>query len=147
MNEINSTVLEDDDILEYHPMEDPREDDNLGILGCFHPKYDLTDKGVPFKAEMFEGWDEMEDYITGTLRSLVCLPVYMYDHSGITVSTSPFSCNWDSGQIGWIYTTAKRVGEIGFKQEEKESWSDYIARMKAALEAEVKVYDDYVTSC
>ncbi len=31
------------------------------------------------------------------------LPVYLYDHSGITINTVPYSCRWDSGQIGWIY--------------------------------------------
>jgi hypothetical protein len=24
----------------------------------------------------------------------------MYDHSGISVSMSPFSCSWDSGRVG-----------------------------------------------
>lgn len=28
------------------------------------------------------------------------LPVYAYIHSGISLSTSPFSCPWDSGQSG-----------------------------------------------
>lgn len=31
------------------------------------------------------------------------LPVFMYDHSGRTIRTTPFSCRWDSGQTGWVY--------------------------------------------
>ena len=29
-------------------------------------------------------------------------PLYMYDHSGITISTSPFGCRWDSGMVGCV---------------------------------------------
>ena len=29
--------------------------------------------------------------------------VYKYEHGGIALSTSPFNCPWDSGQIGYIY--------------------------------------------
>lgn len=39
-------------------------------------------------------------------------PVYAYIHGGMTVSLSPFSCSWDSGQLGRIwasdYETAKK---------------------------------------
>ena len=31
------------------------------------------------------------------------LPVYMYDHSAVALSTNPFSCPWDSGQVGVIW--------------------------------------------
>ena len=35
----------------------------------------------------------------------VGMPVYAYVHSGATISTSPFSCPWDSGQSGFVYVT------------------------------------------
>lgn len=38
-------------------------------------------------------------------------PLYLYDHSGITISMRPFSCPWDSGQVGWIYVSIKRFKE------------------------------------
>lgn len=31
------------------------------------------------------------------------LPLYLYDHSGITMSTTTFSCPWDSGRVGMIF--------------------------------------------
>ena len=47
----------------------------------------------------------------------IVLPVYLYDHSGIRISTSPFSCPWDSGQVGVIYCTKKKaVYEFGKKR-------------------------------
>lgn len=29
-------------------------------------------------------------------------PLYVYDHSGTTYATRPFSCPWDSGRVGII---------------------------------------------
>jgi hypothetical protein len=34
----------------------------------------------------------------------VYLPIYAYEHGGIALSTGSFSCRWDSGQLGWIWT-------------------------------------------
>jgi hypothetical protein len=62
------------------------------------------------------------------------LPMYMYDHSGLTVSTTKFSCHWDSGQIGFI----------GFLKSflEKERMSDEEA--ERIMLSEVEVYDLYL---
>jgi hypothetical protein len=30
-------------------------------------------------------------------------PIYAYIHSGVTISTEPFTCRWDSGVIGYVY--------------------------------------------
>lgn len=40
---------------------------------------------------------------------LAIRPVYLYDHSGIAISCAPFSCRWDSGQIGWVFTTPQEM--------------------------------------
>ena len=40
---------------------------------------------------------------------LIGLPVYGYVHSGATISTTPFSCSWDSGRSGWVYCTADKA--------------------------------------
>jgi len=151
MSDVVKTInLKDGNVLEIYQDDyarSPRIDDEgiIGIMAAFHKCYDLKDKDIPFNSEMFEGWDEMKDYITGTLKSMVCLPLYMYDHSRITINTTGFSCSWDSGQIGFIYTTAKRLGDLGVNQENDESWEDYLARITSYLVSEVKTFDDYVT--
>ncbi len=49
----------------------------------------------------------------------VILPLYLYDHGGITMSTGPFSCRWDSGQVGWIYAEKKKfIEETGYTETE-----------------------------
>ena len=66
----------------------------------------------------------------------VILPVHMYDHSGIILSTGRFSCPWDSGQVGWIVCDKETI--------EKEFGGDR-DKAEAALEAEVGVYSQYVS--
>lgn len=49
------------------------------------------------------------------------LPVYCYEHSGIALNTTGFSCPWDSGQIGFVWATRQRVesltGQTGTTEE------------------------------
>jgi hypothetical protein len=113
--------------------ESPREFDNLGIMVCFHNRYNLGDK-TDLKSSMFDGWEELAKHLQEEEEATHILPLYLYDHSGITMSTGPFSCRWDSGQVGFIYTTAKRIAEMGVAEENIEQ----------QLEAEVKVYDQYL---
>lgn len=66
----------------------------------------------------------------------VVLPLYLYDHSGITISTGRFSCPWDSGQVGFIYMT---------KAEIDEHFDGDAEKAKACLQSEVEEYDQYLT--
>ena len=149
---IKSVNLKDGNVLEIYQMTNPQnprntdfDEGNIGTIAAFHKSYSLADANVPFKSDDFESWDEMESHITHTLRAIVSLPLYMYDHSGITIATTPFSCAWDSGQIGYIYTTAKRLSELGVNIKDDEDFETYKNRIKKSLEAEVKTFDQYVT--
>jgi hypothetical protein len=62
----------------------------------------------------------------------VFLDLYLFDHGGITISTSQFQCSWDSGWVGFIYA-----------EKGKEELSD--ERIEEVLRAEVKVFDNYIT--
>ena len=73
------------------------------------------------------------------VKGFVLLPLYLYDHSGITRSTSPFSCPWDSGQVGWIYCTPDAISK-NFGNLSKEN----IEKAISILEAEVKCYDRFL---
>jgi len=73
---------------------------------------------------------------------VVMLPLYLYDHSGITMSTGPFSCPWDSGQVGWIYATKEMIREeYGITRISKQ----LLKKVEVLLESEVKEYDQYLT--
>jgi hypothetical protein len=120
---------------------DPREDFNLTKMVCFHKKYSLGDEH-DFKADDFDSWDEMEKYLTGVENPIVIKPLYMYDHSGITIKTSPFGDRWDSGQIGFVYIRKEDVRE---EFSIKRCGQKMVERCDVILEGEVEVYDKYLT--
>lgn len=130
-------VKQDEDA--YDPREDAGEQ-AMGIMNCMHGRYNLGDKH-DHKSDDFNGWDGFEKHLVEEHDAAIILPLYLYDHSGITMSVSSFSCQWDSGQVGFIYTTneriknlyaIKRVTKAKLKQAEKE------------LIGEVDVYDKYI---
>jgi len=72
----------------------------------------------------------------------VILPLYLYDHSGITISTGSFSCPWDSGQIGYIYISIENIlKEFNRKKISKKLRQKAIDLMRG----NVNSYDDYLT--
>jgi hypothetical protein len=70
-------------------------------------------------------------------------PINMYDHSGITVSTSndyPYNDRWDAGCVGFIYVTKQKIfDECGNITE--ENWKE---RADQYLECEMETYDQYL---
>lgn len=90
--------------------ENPRDWGNLCTMAIFHNRYNFGDK-VHFYSGDFNSWDEMEKYIR-KMDVLFCLPIYMYDHGGTSFSLEKFNCQWDSGQVGFIYVRKKEVREF-----------------------------------
>jgi len=114
--------------------ESPREWDNLGTMVCFHGRYNLGDK------HNYQSPEDLNRYVTN--ENCVSLPLYLYDHSGITISTSPFSCPWDSGQVGIIFISHENIRkEYSVKRITKKVREKVIKY----LIGEVKTYDDFLT--
>jgi len=122
--------------------ESPRTWSNLGTMACFHRRYSLGDKDIPFSSDDFNGWDEMEAYIYKELNALIVLPLYLYDHSGITINTTGFSCRWDSGQIGFIYATKDAIMK---EYDVKRIRRELKEKVEKMLINEVEVYDQFIT--
>ena len=114
--------------------ESPRTWDNLGTMVCFHKRYDLGDK-TDYRSEDYDSWDELRQGIIDNEGEVFMLPLYLYDHSGITISTRPFNCNWDSGQVGYIFVSKNKVKKEGIDETKV---LDY-------LKGEVETYDQYLT--
>lgn len=118
----------------------PREWDNLTKMICFHNRYNLGDKH-DYDANDYSGWEEMKKDIIKNEKPYVILPLYLYDHSGITISTKPFSCPWDSGQIGFVIVNKEGVDRC-------MGWKRVTAKRREELErqtiGEVKTYDQYL---
>ena len=101
--------------------------DNLGTMACWHRRYTLGDKN---------SFDEPSDCLKFMKENhCIFLPLYLLDHSGITMNTAGFADPWDSGQVGWIYVTADKVRqEYGWKRITKKR----VARITEYLKSEVE---------
>ncbi len=121
--------------------DNPRSWDNLGRMVCLHRRYNLGDKHS-YRSGDHNGWGEMEKAIIKNENVGVILPLYLYDHGGITISTEPFSCPWDSGRIGFIFISKKKIlEEYGGKIVTKKL-KDKVTKY---LKSEVETYDKFLT--
>jgi len=104
----------------------PRQDDNFGTLYAPHRDYILSDKNVT----------------EGPSKTDVKLPVYLYDHSGISISTEhvyPYNDRWDAGHVGWIYVTREKI-----KREYGEITSKTISLALNVMKSEIETFDAYL---
>jgi hypothetical protein len=147
----------------------PRTDwDNACTMTCLHRRYNLGDKHHWDDSEGFlwdiahmddrlgrtadfnwdgvlKKWDSKNQYLMEQAKKInFILPLFLYDHGGITMSTGSFGCRWDSGQVGWLWISKERArGEWPLNPEEsQEEWEN---RVHSYMEGEVEVYDHYLT--
>ena len=134
--------------------ENPREwCEYDAVMFCRHSRYNLGDEKLPSAGDLEEWHDEEQDleedndyedfdlmyavqkYVAGELdcpfEHVVMLPLYLYDHSGLSMNTSGFSCSWDSGMVGVIAVDARKYDD---KKQAEES-----------MKAQVKEYDSYLS--
>lgn len=134
--------------------ESPRRCDNLGTMVCNHRRHNLGDKQV--RSSLNEALEELAevydaDIVNFNLKNnFVILPLFLSDHSGITMSSKSFNDRWDSGQVGFIYCSLKKAQEqLGYDHcrgwdGALDGYEDKPTLRKTAvqiLEAEVKIYD------
>lgn len=105
----------------------------FGHLISWHSRYAIGEK------HDYAGPDELYAEIK---PSDVVLPVYLYDHSGLRLSTGSFNDPWDSGQIGYIVAWADDIRRnYGVKRISKRIREKVIN----ALAAEVEIWDAYLS--
>jgi len=135
-------VIDTDD----DPMS-PREADNATVMLCWHRDYNLGDDHDVAKdmKQRIDGHDwhtsRPSTAITRWLRifhgATVVQPLYLLDHSGITISTSKFWSDpggWDTSTVGFVFDTAWNREMCGTTPEQAEE----------AIDAEVKSYANYL---
>ena len=122
--------------LDPEPMNPRKEFDHFTTLACWHRRQNLGDAQiVPTSAK-----DLTEEM--GEEDILAILPLYIYEHGGITMRTGAFSDQWDSGQVGWGYVTREQAKQLGSPPEGGESAQAYYERV---IREEVAEYDQYLT--
>ena len=125
----------------------PRVDwDNDDVMVCFHRRYQLGDaKGTKhdYSSKDFNGWDELEDQICKDNDVLEILPIYMLDHSGITISTTDFNDRWDSGQVGFIFITKEEARKSHMVKKLSKKVKEQVHKN---LLCSIEVYDQYISN-
>lgn len=120
----------------------PREDWNVSTFICSHNGYLLGDEH-DINSDDYSSWEEfLEKGIKKKYNDIVFIkPLYLYDHSGITISDEPFSCRWDSGQVGYVILTKSKIrNNYGVKYVTKKILDKAIKLYKH----ELKEYDHYL---
>lgn len=151
--------------------ESPRDWDNVSTMVCEHRRYNLGDDdgaataraAVRNSRDYRSTWEETESgefrhggqlqdcldlsepndlwYAVNMCSDIVAMPLFLYDHSGITISTGRFSCPWDSGQVGFAFVTLDTI-----KRETK--WRTMckpaVEWARRCIDGETDVYDDYL---
>ena len=140
--------------------ENPREWDNLCTMVCWHSNYSLGDKHKYDDSDEFMNYilhnvcgmeyEDFEELPTREKYKIACesdkvyiKQINLYDHSGITVSTSvgyPYNDRWDSCCVGFIYVTKERV----LKEIANANEVNWTAIADECIENEMETYDQYV---
>jgi len=132
---VASLVIQHDD----EPMN-PREWDNLGKMACWHRRYTFGD---------IQPKEDSREWVKENVpKGSVVLPVFMMDHSGLTVSTSSASfracdsAKGDWGQLGIIFATPEAIRKSFMVKRVTKKLKE---KVEAILRSEVETYDLYLT--
>lgn len=110
----------------------PREETFGTTIVAWHRRSNLGDPGFNYgDLPRFDTPAELEQWLRDEHGALVVKPLYLYEHSGQTISLKPFSDPWDSGQVGYVFVTRKHLDDTGGEAEQM-------------IEADVEVYDAYL---
>ena len=144
--------------------ESPREWEHLGTIVGKHRRYQLADVEEDYDgmlellcvdhekcpAKLRASYEDGDDYYDDIERRAwrfieqryCILPVYMYEHGDIMLSTAPFSCQWDSGQLGYIYVRKdEALAKMG-----KKKWTKKVQQqVESILEVEINEYSQYIS--
>jgi len=119
---------------DYDALNPMTEYHHLGRMICWHKRYQLGHD------HDFSNEDDFFDQLKEE-GPLIKLPLYLHDHSSITIKTTSFSYPWDSGKVGWIYCTKQQARNcLGVKRLNEK----HLGTIKEILIAEVNLYDQYL---
>ncbi len=116
--------------------ESPRDWCTVGTMALFHNRYKLPNESIVKNRYDYNTWEDMEEFIMRRhdVEYACILPVYMYDHVGVTINTTGFSCGWDSGKIGFVFIDNDTLKANGWTEEQGVE----------AIRREVSIYDQYL---
>ena len=147
MNNIVKTVNHNDltiNIVYDEHSESPRVWDNLGTIVGYGGRYRFVDVENPESGGHGSYYADFLAYLRNeslSIKDVIYLPVYAYIHSGICLSTTTFSCRWDSDQVGYIYVPKSGVRQEFSTKRVSQKLSNKIENI---LTSEIKTFSQYL---
>jgi len=131
------------EIIQDSDAQSPRDWDCLGIMAYQYRDYTLGDEEIK-NGFTWDDYLESKDLAVKDLA--VCMPLYVYEHSGISMTCGdrvyPFNDRWDSSMVGFIYVTKEKLKkEYSVKRLNKK----IISRAESVLKSEVDIFNDYIS--
>jgi len=120
-----------------HPI-DPLTHGGPVTLACSHGRYDLGDEDAP--TDQFDSWNEIEQHYRDKYDIVAMTRLYLYDHSGITISSTPFNSRFDSGIVGIGFIREQDMPDYSDSEMDRPSDSE----VQSWIEDRVEEYDHYL---
>lgn len=73
-------------------------------------------------------------------ENIIYEKVYMYDHSWVAISTTPFHCSYDSWQIWYIYALKSKAEKEFINNE----WKNLEDKLREVLKWEIEILNKYL---
>jgi hypothetical protein len=134
-------LVKTDTTEEYETIKDYVEC-NSGLISFWSNRQSVKSEGEDY--DLIDEEIEKLDYTTTRnitnikIKNFILIPVYIYEHSGIRLSSEPFSCSWDSGLYG-IFLINKKHSD--YRIFNKRSVYSYIKYLSAAYEGSLLELD------
>jgi hypothetical protein len=112
----------------------------IGELSKYTDKYKCASKGIAELARVIG--EETWKVLSVIEKHAIILPIFMYEHGGATISTCKFSCQWDSGQVGFAFITKVKVMDSYKKVRVTDRLRGIV---EDCIKSEIETLDAYIT--
>lgn len=117
-----------------YPPDSPRNWDNAWKFMFTHKRFYMPNE-TDIRFDDYYSWDELENALKESYLHVI--PVWMFDHSGLSFGIGNEPCPWDSGQIGFAV-----LSETDFDEFELDGMSD--EQLIEMLIEDLDVFERYV---
>lgn len=125
--------------------QNPREDwDHQSTLVIMHRNLAIEEDKGEVRNHFDGSWQNAYQRIGDCQGGMLILPVFLLDHSGITISTTDFRDSWDSGQSGFIWQTEAQIREQFLIEAGRDITVDEFEHARNCLKGEIEEYNQYV---
>ena len=122
----------------------PREEFRLTEIATIKKgRYKIGE--VFIDADSYDSIEEMEKFLKNERNAICIKPLFIYDHGGVVLKTSPFNCPFDSGRIGFVYTTKSMLEDAGFIKSKNSKLTQKLKdKLNQLIDREIDEYTKWI---